>query len=157
MAIDHKMKNALVVTGALLMFFGTPVLGLNYFWNDMHRKIERNGLKPAGETLDRIIAKGYEYIETQGTPELRKAMTEEGFAAMGSLKSFTDLAPVKSWARQVGEKDREQMYQFARYRAKGETNKGPVEVELVICRLYLEPMWLVESITYTPLSAEGRG
>jgi hypothetical protein len=152
MAIDRKMKNGLVVTGALLMFFGTPVLGLNYFWNDMHQKIEKNGLQPAGDALSRVITQGYEYIETQGTPRLRTGMTEEKFSAMGGLKSFSGLKPVKSWARQMGSKDMEQMYQFARYKGEGVTDKGPVEVEIVICRLYLEPAWLVDDIIYRPLA-----
>ncbi len=149
---DGKKVSRLGLTLILCFFFGFPLAGILYFWNDVHVKIEKNSAIQGRSLAEDSLSSDLSQVKKLCSKDFAKNLDDSFFAKVRpSLGTFVKLGehhPVKSWAAQR----EDQMWQFVRYQGIAEFSTGPRQLEWVVTRLYINPDWHLDDMR---LAGEG--
>lgn len=147
-----KKANPFTVTGMLLFFCGLPVVGLLYFWTDMHSKMARDATGP-GVTIMRQLASSWSVddLDKLASQEcaLRQKDLDGWIRELGPLTDFGSPKVEKTWA----DVRRDRGYQFARLRTEAVFAKGKAELVWIIARPGVSPTWELDDLKVRPVSS----
>lgn len=149
--MESAMRQRLILTGLLLFFFGFPVAGLVYFWNDAHRKIQISGDAFVRRVLPEVATEwDYKSFLDKGSVPLVKNVTEAEFGAMrdewGRLQEVRSVTEGRSWAT---ERD-DMMSQFVRFHALAKFERGEADITILVTRKTVGPRWRIEDLSIAP-------
>lgn len=161
---NNRRSNSLKLAAAAFVFGGFPIVGMVFFWNDMHRKIEADAALAIEVAWSDLSKGGYEKFKKWATKQAGEALSKAEFDRQMQLagKGPISWKAVKSNARERGDL----MWQFAYFEGKGES----ASIKLTLGRLYLgrpdtdlpkgktsfgeglERNWYVDSLIVAPLA-----
>lgn len=146
-----KAKKAIIITAVLLFFFGFPMFGLLYFWQDMHRKMTNDAAAPVHAlAVDAMQAWDDEAIGRRLGPEADYKKINQNIEAwrtkFGRLETLGPETNPRTWAHEY----KDQVWNFASFDFPAKFEKGEATVRFTGSRLYFEKDWKIHDIEFLP-------
>lgn len=141
-----KIKNVLL----LLFFFSIPPVGMFWFWNDMHAKIQSNAQPYVKESLQEVFGEwSYgKFASRAGAAIASTRIPQDEFKQLqeklGALKRIGTMTKSKSYARDF----EDQIWQHVHGDVELEFEKGKASVYIAVMRPYLSK-WVIEDLKIT--------
>ncbi len=143
--------NKVKLTLLLLFFFSIPPVGMFWFWNDMHAKIQANSRPYVEESLKEVFGE-WNYGKfaaragaAMASTSIPKSEFEKLKEKLGALKSVGPLHKSKSYAADF----EDQIWQHVYGDVELQFEKGSADVKISVKRPYLSP-WVIEDLKITP-------
>ena len=143
--------NKVKLTLLLLFFFSIPPVGMLWFWNDMHAKIQTNSRPYVEESLKEVFGEwNYSIFAARAgaamaSTSIPKPEFDKLKERLGSLKSVGPLQKSKSYAADF----EDQIWQHVYGDVELQFEKGAADVKISVKRPYLSK-WVIEDLKITP-------
>lgn len=142
----EKSTSRLGLTLLLCFFLGLPAVGIFYFWNDVHAKIEKNSEVQGRSLAEASLAGNLADVKKLASAPYAQKLDDSFFSkvrpSLGDFVRLSDPHPIKSWAAPRDD----QMWQFVRYQGEAEFSSGKKKLEWVVTRLYINPDWHLDDM-----------
>ncbi len=145
--LKEKPVNRTALTVILLFFFGLPIGGLLYFWNDTHTKIRYSAANFVQDEMPSLTTTWDEAKLLDVTTDNFRSQYKQGQTLVwqqkyGALKGAFSVDPVRSNANE----QEDMMVQYVEFQGVVPFEKGKVSVHLRVARKTTAPRWRIDGI-----------
>lgn len=147
MSDPSRLSRVGLVAGLVLFFFGLPLGGVVFFWNDSQNKMKSNALKYARESFVPLMKDwNYSQVFKQVSVEGRKNVTAEKVASFaGTWGGLVEASAPTASGTLVGERE-DSAWQMTWVECVGVFEKGRARVRIKVAHRTTSTLWQVEDL-----------
>lgn len=139
-----KKSSKLGQFSLIAFMLGFPMLGLLFFWNDAHAKINRSAVAFVDESFDLFLKSlGDGAPNDDASLAFKESYQAGDYQKIHNYHGHGEIKPLKSWTRE----ENDQMAQYASLEVEANTVDRKQTYTVVIRRLTVAPRWRYHSLS----------